>query len=110
MDDGFTIEFEDKGLDLPEGQYVIVCLPIPKEGKGSCWVDTYKPENSKDFCIRYYGAANASHFLLKDRYQEIWYNSATATGTKKSYEKEGSFISGTITLKEDVAPIAKVKT
>lgn len=110
VDDGFTIEFDKGGLDLPEGQYVIVCLPIPKDGKGSCWVDTYKPENSKDFCIRYYGAANASHFLLKDRYQEIWYNSAMATGTKKSYEKEGEFVSGTITLSEEVAPIAKVKT
>lgn len=110
MDDGFTINFDNGGLKLEKGQYVIVCLPIPKSGKGSCWVDTYKPENSKDFCIRYYGAANASHFLLKERYQEVWYNAATATGTKQSFEKEGTFISGTVTLKEDSAPIAKVRT
>ncbi len=110
MDDGFTIEFEDEGLHLEEGQYVIVCLPIPKEGEGSCWVDTYKPENSKDFCIRYYGAANASHFLLKERYQEIWYNAASATGIKGKYESEGHFVSGTITLKDDMAPIKKVRT
>ena len=110
MDDGFTINFDNGGLDLEQGQYVIVAVHIPKSGQGSCWVDTYKPENSKDFCIRYYGAANASHFELKERYQEIWYNAASATGTKKSYEKEGTFISGTVTLKEDSAPIAKVRT
>lgn len=110
MDDGFTIEFGENGLDLPQGQYVIVCLPIPKSGSGSCWVDTYKPKDSKDFCIRYYGAANASHFLLKERYQEVWYNAATATGSKTSYEKEGSFVSGTITLNENTPPISKIKT
>lgn len=110
IDEGFTIEFDNGGLNLDKGQYVIIALPIPKEGQGSCWVDTYKPENSKDFCIRYYGAANASHFELKERYQEIWYNAATATGSKTSYEKEGSFVSGTVTLKEDSAPIAKIRT
>lgn len=110
IDEGFKIEFGSGGLDLPQGQYVIIALPIPKSGSGSCWVDTYKPKNSKDFCIRYYGASNASHFLLKERYQEIWYNSAMATGTKTSYEKDGFFTSGTITLGEDKAPIAAVKT
>ena len=108
IDEGFTMKFGSEGLTLEKGQYVIVALPIPKSGEGSCFVETYKPENSKDFCIRYYGAANASHFLLKTRYQEIWYNSVTAFGKKTEYEKKGSFISGTVTYTTG-DPITSVK-
>lgn len=96
MEDGFTIKV-DGGLKLSKGQYIIMCIHTPKEGTGSCYVETYKPSNPKDFCIRYYGAADASHFLLKERYMEIWYNSATFKGTKQSYAKEGSIVSGTVT-------------
>ena len=106
MEDGFTIKIED-GLNLPKGQYVIVCIHTPKEGTGSCYVETYKPDNPKDFCIRYYGAGDASHFLLKERYLEIWYNSATFTGTEKKYSKEGHIISGTVTY-ENKEPITKI--
>ena len=35
IEDGFTIKIED-GLNLPKGQYVIVCIHTPKEGTGSC--------------------------------------------------------------------------
>lgn len=106
MEDGFTIKI-DGGLSLPKGQYVIVCLHTPKEGSGSCFVETYKPEKPKDFCIRYYGAGDASHFLLKERYHEIWYNSATFTGTEAILAKEGSVTSGTITW-ENEEPINKI--
>lgn len=95
MEDGFTIKISD-GLNLPKGQYVIVCFHTPKSDTGSCFVETYKPDNPKDFCIRYYGAADGSHFLLKERYHEIWYNSATFTGTKTSSSQEGSITSGTV--------------
>lgn len=96
MEDGFTIKI-DKGLTLSKGQYVIVCIHTPKEGTGSCFVETYKPSNPKDFCIRYYGAADASHFLLKERYNEIWYNSATFVGTEAKLAKDGHVVSGTVT-------------
>lgn len=100
MDDGFLIDFttkdNKKGLTLPKGQYVIICLPIPKSGKGTVYVDTYKPKNSKDFCIRYHGAGNASHFLLKDRYQEIWYNPVKATKEDIVYSKKGEVVSGVV--------------
>lgn len=96
MENGFLINFGKKGLHLPAGQYVIVCLPIVKSGKGTVYVDTYKPKNSKDFCIRYYGAANASHFLLKDRYQEIWYNPAKAQVEETVYSKSGTLVSGVV--------------
>lgn len=96
VDEGFTIEFGKGGLSLPKAQYVIIALPIPKENKGSCFVETYKPKNSKDFCIEYKGASNASHFLLNNRFQEIWYNSATATVVEEDYQKEGQVISGSI--------------
>lgn len=107
VEDGFTIEVSSSGLNLPAGQYVLVCFPIPKSGTGSCFVSTYKPENSKDFCIRYYGAGNGSHFLLKERYQEVWYNAAKFTGTETQLAKEGSVTSGTITW-ENQEPIASV--
>lgn len=95
MEDGFTIKISD-GLSLPKGQYVIVCFHTPKDDTGSCFVETYKPDSPKDFCIRYYGAADGSHFLLKERYHEIWYNSATFTGTSTNYEPDGSIVSGTV--------------
>lgn len=96
IDDGFIIDFGEDGLTLPKGQYVIVCFPVVESGTGSVFVDTYKPANSKDFCIRYYGAANGSHFLLKERYQEIWYNPIKAQAEEISYSKEGSLTSGTV--------------
>ena len=97
MENGFTINFGKGGLSLPKGQYVIVCLPIPKSGEGSCFVETYKPKNPKDFLIRYHGAANASHFLLKTRYHEVWCDSPTAEVTTEDYNKTGSAVSKTIT-------------
>lgn len=106
MENGFTIKI-DKGLNLPQGQYVIVCIHSPKEGTGSCFVETYKPNDPKDFCIRYYGAADASHFLLKERYHEIWYNSALFTGTEAKLAKEGSVVSGTVTW-ENEEPITTI--
>ena len=109
MDDGFLLNFGKKGLTLEKGQYVFIVLPIAKSGQGTVYVDTYKPENSKDFCIRYYGAANASHFLLKSRYQEIWYNSAKAVGEEISYDSKGSITSGTITWSDTKEPIASIK-
>lgn len=96
MEDGFLIDFGNDGLTLEKGQYVIICLPIPKSDKGTVYVDTYKPEDSKDFCIRYYGAGNASHFLLKERYHEVWYNSVKASGEKITYSKSGNVVSGII--------------
>lgn len=108
IEEGFTMKFGSKGLTLPKGQYIIIALPIPKSGKGSCYVETYKPSNSKDFCIRYHGAANASHFEVKTRYQEVWYNPVTAFGKKATYEKKGIFTSGTVTY-EDGDPITSVK-
>lgn len=115
IDDGFLIDFGTDGLTLPKGQYVIVCLPIPSSNKGTVYVDTYKPKDSQDFCIRYYGAANASHFLLKERYQEIWYNSIKAQAEEISYSKSGSIISGVVswTNKEtikSVKPVANLTT
>ncbi len=109
MDDGFLLNFGKNGLTLEKGQYIFIVLPIAKSGEGTVYVDTYKPENSKDFCIRYYGAANASHFLLKSRYQEVWYNSAKATGEEISYDTNGSITSGTITWPEDKEPIETIK-
>lgn len=109
VDEGFTIKFKKGGLSLKKGQYVIIALPIPKSGKGSCFVETFKPQNSKDFCIRYEGAANASHFLLVDRYQEIWYNSATFTGTEQEYYKSGSVVSGAITWEDAIVPIRYIR-
>ena len=110
MDDGITIEFENGGLDLETGQYVLVALPIPVSGTGAIWLDTYKKTESKDFCIRYYGAANASHFQLKERYNEIWYDPALVNGITTEFEKEGYFISGTINFDDDTPPITKVQT
>lgn len=109
VEDGFLINFGKNGLHLPAGQYVIVCLPIVKSGKGTVYVDTYKPKNSKDFCIRYYGAANASHFLLKDRYQEIWYNSAKAQVEETTYDKNGSITSGVVTWGGNIEHIKSIK-
>ena len=102
MDEGFTINFGKGGLSLPKAQYVIIALPIPKSGTGSMFVETYKPKNSKDFCIRYKGAANASHFLLTERYHEIWYNSASAVVTEENYYNTGEVISETLTW--DIPP------
>ena len=102
MEKGFTIDFGE-GLSLAKGQYVIICLPVPKSEKGSVYVDTYKPKNSKDFCIRYYGAGNASHFQLKERYQEIWYNSAGALKEDNVYATTGSVTSGTVTWRNKEA-------
>lgn len=89
-------DYTDSGLHLPKGQYIIMALPTPKSGSGSVYVETYKPADSKDFLIRYYGAADASHFYLKDRYFEIWYNSATFTGTSGKYAQTGYIESGTL--------------
>lgn len=108
VDEGFLINFGKKGLTLPKGQYVIIVLPIVKSGQGTVYVDTYKPADSKDFCIRYYGAANASHFLLKKKYFEVWYNSAKATGKPISYNSTGSVTSGTITW-SNKEPIKTIK-
>lgn len=100
MDNGFLIDFttkkNKKGLELPKGQYVIVCLPIPKSKEGTVYVETYKPKESKDFCIRYEGSSNASHFLLKDRYQEVWYNPVKAIKEDMVYSKKGEVVSGTV--------------
>lgn len=93
MKDGFTIEFEKGGLTLKKGQYVIVALPKPKSGTGSLFTETFKPKNSKDFCIRYTGAANASTFDIGTTYQEVWYNSASATAAEENYYKKGSIVS-----------------
>lgn len=108
MEDGFLWDFGNDGLKLTKGQYVIVCFPIVDSGTGTVYVDTYKPSNPKDFCIRYYGAANGSHFLLKDRYQEIWYNSAKAQAEKINYSTVGRITSGTVTW-TDVEPIKSIK-
>lgn len=101
MDDGFTMNFGKGGLSLPKGQYVIIALPIPKSGTGSLFVETYKPKNSKDFCIKYRGSANAAHFRLVDRYQEIWYNSASAVVDEENYYTKGTATSKTLTWDED---------
>lgn len=100
VDEGFTIEFGEGGLSLDTGQYVVVAVPTPKSDKGSLFLETYKPENGKNFCIRYRGAANASHFLLFDRYQETWYNSASAVVEEEDYYTEGTVISKTLTWTE----------
>ena len=97
MDDGFTIEFGKGGLSLKKGQYVLVALPKPKSGTGSMFVETFKPKNSKNFCIKYSGAANASHFHYVEAYQETWFNSAAATVSNDDYYTEGTVISKTLT-------------
>lgn len=96
MDEGFTINFGKGGLELPKGQYVIIALPVPKSGTGSLFVETYKPKNSKDFCIKYVGSANAAHFRLSERYQEVWYNSASAELEEQDFYKTGKVISNTV--------------
>lgn len=108
LEDGIMLDFGKKGLKLKKGQYVLVCLPIVKSGKGTVYVDTYKPKNSKDFCIRYYGASNASHFLLKDRYQEVWYNPAKAQMMDTNYDTEGELESSVIKW-ENEEPIKSIK-
>ena len=108
LDEGFTLSFGKGGLSLPKGQYVIICLPIPKSGKGSCFVETYEPQNAQDFCIRYHGAANASHFLLKTRYKEIWFNSASAVAEEENYVTEGSVTSKAIVWSD--TNLQKIKT
>lgn len=102
MKDGFTISPNDgEGhLNLEKGQYAIIVLPIPKSGKGSVYIETYKPKNSKDFLIGYHGAANGSYFTLYDRWQEVWYNSAKATVVEEEYEASGSAESKAITWTE----------
>lgn len=97
MDDGFTIEFEKGGLSLKKGQYVLVAVPTPKSDTGSLFLETFKPKNSKNFCIKYKGAANASHFDYAEAYQEGWYHSALVTATTDDYYKEGTVISKTLT-------------
>ena len=108
LDKGFTLSFGKDGLSLPKGQYVIICLPIPKSGKGSCFVETYEPQNAQDFCIRYHGAANASHFLLKTRYKEIWFNSASAVAEEENYGTVGSVTSKAIVWSD--TNLQKIKT
>lgn len=108
MEDGFLIDFEEAGLELEKGQYVIVCFPTVESGSGSVYVETYKPADSKDFCIRYYGAANGSHFLLKDRYHEIWYNSAKAQIEEITYSESGELTSGIVSW-DNIEPIKSVK-
>lgn len=108
MEDGFLIDFEEEGLEIPKGQYVIVCFPTVESGEGTVFVETYKPVDSKDFCIRYYGAANGSHFLLKDRYQEIWYNPAKAQVEKITYSESGSIVSGIVSW-DNIEPIKSIK-
>lgn len=100
LDEPLTIDI-DKGLSLEDHQYIIFILATPKSGSGSVYVETYKPESSKDFLIRYYGSADASHFLLKDRYYEIWYNPASITAEIEHYTYSGSITSGAITWDED---------
>lgn len=108
LDSGFTLTFKD-GLTLNKGQYVILCLPIPKGEKGSCFVETFKPQNPKDFCIKYVGNSNASHFRLDDRYPEIWYKKATATVTEEEkYATSGEVVSNTITWTDSTLP--RIKT
>lgn len=85
-----------KGVTLKKGQYVFIIRITPKSGKGSVFVNTYKPKRSKDFCIRYYGAANASHFLLKQRYNEVWYNDLLIDAEEMNYETKGEVESGTV--------------
>ena len=100
MEKGFTINFEKdgkKGLSLKKGQYVVIALPIPKSGSGSVYVETYKPKNSKNVCIKYTGAANTSHFHLSHIYQEVWYSDATAVATKEDYYTKGTVTSKTLT-------------
>ena len=109
LDGGFTLTFKG-GLSLPKGQYIILCLPIPKGKEGSCFVETYEPKNPKDFCIKYKGNSNASHFRLDDRYPEIWYNSAYAVAEEEDYVKSGHVTSGTIRwTDESLMPISTVK-
>lgn len=110
MEKGFTINFGKDGLSLPKGQYVIICLPIPKSGEGSVFVETYEPQNPKDFLIRYHGAANASHFLLKTRYPEIWYHNVTATVKEEKYYTKGVAKSKAIVWSEEgLQKIEKIK-
>lgn len=108
MEKGFTISFGKNGLSLPKGQYVIICLPIPKSGEGSVFVETYEPQNPKDFLIRYHGAANASHFLLKSRYPEIWYNDVEATVEEEGYYAKGVATSKTVVWNE--SGLEKIET
>lgn len=108
MEKGFLINFGKNGLTLSKGQYVLICLPIVKSGKGTVYVDTYKPGNPKDFCIRFYGAANASHFSVKERYNEIWYNPLTAVTETVRYNTSGYIVSGTTSWRQQ-EPIVSVK-
>ena len=96
MDEGFTINFGKNGKSLEKGQYVIVAVPKPKSGVGHMYVRTFKPKNSKDFCIKYIGAANASHFKYKEAYQEVWFNPADAVVEPEDYCKKGTIISNTL--------------
>ena len=110
MEEGFTLDFGSSGLSLPKAQYVIVILPIPKSGDGSVFVKTYKPKNSKDFCIKYKGDSKAAHFELVDRYQEIWYNPSKMVVEEENYYKKGHVISKTVTFEgKSLERISSVK-
>ena len=109
MDNGFIINFGENGKTFPKGQYIIIAVPIPKSKKGSCFVETFKPKNSKDFCIEYHGTANAEHFTYFKAYQEVWYNSAKAVGEEKSYNKKGWVTSKVKSWAEKKPVITKVK-
>ena len=104
---GFRLNF-GKGLVLEPAQYVIVAFPTPKSKEGALYVATYNPGKSRDFCIVYHGAADGSHFLLKDRFQEVWYNAALATGEIYNYATQGHLVSGKITYSSG-DPITQVK-
>ena len=108
VDEGFTINFGKDGLSLEKGQYVIVAVPKAKSGVGHMYVRTFKPKNSKDFCIKYVGAANASHFEYKEAYQEVWFNPKDAVAEIENYCKEGKIVSNT--LKWEEKGLEKIKS
>ena len=107
-----------KSLYLDKAQYIVLVLPVPKSGKGSVYIYTYKPQGTRDFLIRYYGSADASHFLLKDRYFEVWYDPIHLTGStstsqaevaKTEYVRNGFIESGEVVWNDNTEePIASV--
>lgn len=109
MEDGFTWDFGSKGCTLKKGQYVIIAVPIVSSGKGTMYVETYRPAKARDFCIKYHGAANASHFEKMTSYPEVWYNSAKAVGYELEYKTSGYLTSATVTWKDTSEPIRAVR-
>lgn len=96
-----------RAFTLTPGKYVLIAVPIPKEGQGSCFVNTYKVADPKNFCVRFYGVGQFTDFAFKEKYMEVWYNACTFKGVESKLATEGSVTSGTVVW-ENEEPITGI--